>query len=358
MTTESGIINTHGSANPPRASTLPVVALTGHLGAGKTTLLNHLLRQSDARIGVVVNDFGDINVDAAMVSGQVDEPASFAGGCLCCLVDDDAFDQALEKLSRPRLGLDVVIVEASGVAEPLALATLIQFSTAEGMRPGGLIDVVDAVEYFNTVDTGDVVPSRFSAASLVVINKCDRLPTADREATLARIEQRVREANPNVHIVRTSAGRIDPALLFDVASTRDLPDELPFLATHREEHPHDGHQHAAAATVQSPGPVDPGRLIDLLEDPPPGAYRIKGRVAVRSSRSVRGYVVNLVGTSIHIVSAPVSTTDSELVAVGLELDVDTARRRLEHALSPAGIARAAGYGRLQQYRRLSMWMVA
>ncbi|MGW5360906.1 CobW family GTP-binding protein [Actinopolymorpha pittospori] len=333
---------------------VPVVALTGHLGAGKTTLLNHLLRQPGARIGVVVNDFGDINVDAALVSGQVDEPASIAGGCLCCLVDDDALDQALEKLSRPRLGLDVVIVEASGIAEPLALATLIRFSGAECTRPAGLIDVIDAVEYFHTVDTGEVVPSRFAAASLVVINKCDRLPAADREKALARIEHRVREVNPGVHIVRTSGGRIDPGLLFDIASTLDSAEELPFPAAHREDHPAGGHQHAAAATIQSPGPVDPGRLVDLLEDPPPGAYRIKGRVAVRSSRGVRGYVVNLVGRSVHIVSNSVSTEDSELVAVGLELHVDTARRRLEHALAPAGVAQAAGYRRLQHYRRLSM----
>ena len=61
---------------------LPVIVLTGYLGAGKTTLLNHLLGTPGTRIGVVINDFGTISVDAALVSGQVDEPASIAGGCL------------------------------------------------------------------------------------------------------------------------------------------------------------------------------------------------------------------------------------------------------------------------------------
>jgi G3E family GTPase len=332
---------------------IPVVALTGHLGAGKTTVLNHVLRQPGARVGVVVNDFGDVNVDAALVTGQVDEPASIAGGCLCCLVDDDTLDKALEKLTQPRLGVDVVIVEASGVAEPGALARLIRFSGADRARPGGVVDVLDAVEYFNTIDTGSVVPARFAAASLVVVNKCDRLPEADREQALARIEQRVRQGNPLVHIVRASGGRIDPALLFDVASTEDPPGQLPFAAARREASPHHGHQHAAASTVRSPGPVDPGLLIDLLEDPPRGAYRIKGRVVVQSSRGMRGYVVNLVGRSIHIASATAASPDSELVAIGLHLDVSTARRRLEHALRPAGIASAAGYRRLQHHRRLS-----
>ena len=332
---------------------IPVVALTGHLGAGKTTLLNHVLCQPGARVGVVVNDFGDINVDAALVTGQVDEPASIAGGCLCCLADDDILDQALEKLTQPRLGVDVVIVEASGVAEPGPLARLIRFSGAERVRPGGVVDVLDAVEYFNTIDAGSGVPARFAAASLVVVNKCDRLPEAGRERILGRIEQRVRQGNPSAHIVRTSGGRIDPALLFDIASAEDPPGQLPFAAARREESPHPGHQHAAAATAASHGPVDPGRLIDLLEDPPRGAYRIKGRVAVQSGRGTRGYVVNLVGRSIHIASTPVTGTGSELVAVGLHLDADTAHRRLEHALQPAGTANAAGYRRLQQYRRLS-----
>jgi G3E family GTPase len=333
-----------------------VVALTGFLGAGKTTLLNHLLRQPGARVGVVVNDFGDINIDAALVTGQVDEPASIAGGCLCCLVDDDTLDQALEKLTRPRLGLDVVIVEASGIAEPGALARLIRFSGAERVRPGGVIDVIDAVEYFSTVDTSGVVPARFAAASLVVINKCDRLPEADRERTVARIGERVREGNPSAHIVRTSGGRVDPALVFDIACGQDPPGQLPLAAALREAGPHPGHQHAAAATVCSPGPVDPGLLIDLLEDPPPGAYRIKGRVAVQSGRAARSYVVNLVGRSIHIASATATdntSTDSELVAIGLHLDAATARHRLEDALQPASTASAAGYRRLQQYRRLS-----
>ena len=74
---------------------VPVVALTGHLGAGKTTLLNHLLRQPGVRAGVVVNDFGDINVDATLVTGQIDEAASIAGGCICCLLDDNTLDEAL-----------------------------------------------------------------------------------------------------------------------------------------------------------------------------------------------------------------------------------------------------------------------
>lgn len=336
---------------------VPVIALTGHLGAGKTTLLNHVLGQPGARVGVVVNDFGDINVDATLVTGQVDEAASIAGGCLCCLADDAPLDEALEKLTRPRLGIDAVIVEASGVADPPALARLIRFSDVSRVRPGGVVDVVDAVEYFNTVDTGAEVPARFAAASLVVINKCDQLPENDRERILARVEERVREGNPAAHVIRTSGGRVDPALLFDIANEESPSGQLSFADALQEAGPRHDHQHAAAVTARSPGPVDPGLLVDLLEDPPPGAYRMKGRVTVQSGQGTRGYLVNLVGRSVHVASAAKTgpaAGGSELVAVGLHLDTGAARQRLEQALAPTGTeASAEGHRRLQRYRRLS-----
>ena len=76
-------------------STLPVLILTGYLGSGKTTVLNHFLATGGARIGVIINDFGDVNVDAALVAGHVAEPVSIAGGCLCCIEDPRQLDDAL-----------------------------------------------------------------------------------------------------------------------------------------------------------------------------------------------------------------------------------------------------------------------
>lgn len=344
---------------------MPVIALTGHLGAGKTTVLNHLLRQPGARIGVVVNDFGAVNVDAGLVTGQIDEPASIAGGCLCCLPDAGGLDDALEKLTHPRLGLDAVIVEASGLAEPASLARLIRFSGVERVPPGGLIDVVDAVRYFETIDApGDAgePPIRFAVATLVVINRCDQLDRPVRDRTLSEIEERVRRRNPNAPVLRTSHGRVDPALVYDVASSLDRPDELPIAAAHRAasgpplspDTCHLDHHHAVAVTATTTGPVSPGRLIDLAESPPEGAYRIKGTITVRSSRGPRRYVLNVVGRSIHLATAPATDRANELVAIGVDLDPSTAHQRLEAALTPYDGTDPAGLRRLQRYRRLSL----
>lgn len=328
-----------------------MIALTGHLGAGKTSLLNHLLRTPGARLGVVVNDFGTLNVDAALVTGQIDEAAAISGGCLCCLPDAGGLDDALEKLSQPRLRLDAILVEASGAADPLALARLIRFSGAERVRPGGIIEVIDAVEHFRTVDIWTDPPLHYAAATLVVVGKTDLLPAEERELTVERIHQRVRERNTDAQLVVAQQGRIDPALVFDTALEEDLDDQpplpLPPLSHADEEHDH--HEHASAATVRLTGPVSPSALVDLLEDPPAGAYRLKGRVRLRGPKAEQGYLVNVVGRMIHVARLPEPPTVGELVAVGLQLDAVVAQQRLEDvAASSAERPDPAGLRRLRR----------
>lgn len=110
---------------PPRTSRIPVIVLAGFLGSGKTTLLNHLLRnRAGNRIGVIVNDFGSIEIDAMTVAGQVGSPVSLGNGCLCCAVDASELDTCLETLTRPAARLDVIIIEASGLAEPQELVRM------------------------------------------------------------------------------------------------------------------------------------------------------------------------------------------------------------------------------------------
>ncbi|RUP01836.1 MAG: GTP-binding protein [Mycobacterium sp.] len=337
-------------------SAIPVIALTGHLGAGKTTLLNHLLRSPGTRIGVVVNDFGELNVDAALVAGQVDEPASIAGGCICCLPDDGGLDEALAKLADPARRLDAIIVEASGLADPVSIARIIGFSKLAGVRSGGLVDVVDAVNHFDTVDRGELPPVRYGVASLIVVNKLDQVPEGDRPAVLERINERVAQRNPRVQVVGTTGGRIDPALLFDPLESSEDAGQLSFreLFLDAESDQEHDHVHADSVTVTGAGCIDLDALFDLLEQPPSGVFRLKGVVAVRHGRSVRSYVVNLVGSAVHIAKAPPRAVANCLVAIGMHLAVPAVRAELSRALQPVSApASAVALRRLQRYRRLS-----
>lgn len=332
---------------------VPVIALTGYLGAGKTTLLNQLLLRPGGRVGVIVNDFGAVNVDAGLISGQVGAIGSIAGGCVCCLDDVSGLDDALERLTHPRLALDAVVVEASGIAEPGVLARLIRFSGVPSVRPGGLVDVVDAVNYLDTIDGRGRPPARFAAASLVVVNKCDLLDPDARDDVLDTITRRIHEANPDAYVVRTARGQIDPTMFFDVARSQDPADELPIAALAREEHHHAEHTPALSTTVESRGPIEPAAIVHLVENRPPGAYRIKGSFSVDTGRTRRGYVVQTVGRHAHVTRMPEAPTTSRLVAIGTELDVGLARERLAAALEPSGRSSLRGLQHLERLRRLS-----
>ena len=347
--------------NRPRISgspRIPVIALTGYLGAGKTTLLNHLLRTPGARLGVVINDFGDINVDAALVTGEVDEPASVAGGCLCCMPDAGGLETALERLVAARPDLDAILIEASGLAEPANLVRLLRSTALRRVRYAGLIDVIDVVNDEHTVSSHAVKaaegiegatapPARYSAATLVVVAKTDLLEADERSRALDRVTRRVHSRNPRALVIEAAHGRIDPLLVMDVAHEDAPADELPLAELTRHARAeacdnHHAHTHADSFTVPAPLPVSPGALADLLESPPAEAYRLKGvlDVAVGTGRSgtsggVRRVIVNVVAGQVHLeAERPYRSVQLGLVAIGAHLGEDV-RRRLEKAARPA-----------------------
>lgn len=354
---------------------IPVIALTGYLGAGKTTLLNNLLRAPGARLGVVINDFGAINVDSALVEGQIDEAASIAGGCLCCMPDAGGLDEALRVLSRPKLRLDAIIVEASGVAEPISLTRLLGEAMNGQTRLGGVLDVVDAAEYFATVDTRREPPARFAACTMVVINKIDLIPEEQRMQTVRHIRARIHQRNPSTHVVEARHGAIDPELIFDVAQLEDPEGQLPLGALIRSLSAPDDHIHADAVTVHAAGPVDASALVNLLENPPKGVYRLKGFVRVRQGTKNSGaprYAINIVGHHVHVERMPASRKNAGheapdgLVAIGIHMDRAAVEARIREALRPAHEATpqentpAAGPSeyemalrQLERYQRLS-----
>lgn len=368
-------------------SAVPVILLTGYLGAGKTSLLNHLLRHPEARIGVVVNDFGDLNIDAGLVVGQVDEPFSISGGCICCLDDDTSLEDALTALAKPWLRLDAIIVEASGFAEPLTLARMVTRMGHHRFHLGGVIDVVDATMHAATVDTAAAPPMRYAATTLVLVNKLDQLAAADREPTVTGIRARVHKRNPRLIVVGTSYGRLDPGLIFDPGSgavrsgeagpsgagaaegvgadPAPIQAELPIRELIRQAYAEaalescDGedenvpvHRHAQSVTIVGHGCADAGAVLDLLEDLPAEVYRVKGSITVDDTAGRRRYGVQAVGPNVYVSTAAASETTegNVLVVIGESFEEAAVRAAVEGALH--GGRASGGIERLRHYLRL------
>ncbi|ONK10741.1 GTP-binding protein [Streptomyces sp. MP131-18] len=300
------------------ASRIPVLVLAGFLGAGKTTLLNHLLRNREGvRIGVVVNDFGSIPVDAMTVAGQVDAMASFGNGCLCCAVDTEDLDAALDALARPSAAIDLIVVEASGLAEPPALIRMILASENRHIVYGGLVQVVDAAE--------PRYARHAAVADLVVLNKTDRVGEAERLA----LGEELRGLSGGAPVIAAVHGRIDPRLLFDRDGRRARdsgPRQLSFadlLAAEEETGQEHAHTAYDSVSFRTGDPMDPRRLMRFLDARPDGLYRIKGFVSFGRER----FGLHAVGRFLRFYPAAAGT-DTALVLIGAGLDTASLHREL------------------------------
>jgi G3E family GTPase len=296
------------SSGTPHTPQIPVVVLAGFLGAGKTTLLNHLLHNSGgSRIGVVVNDFGAIEIDALAVAGALgDSTVSLGNGCLCCAVDVGELDEYLGKLARSPSGIDVIVIEASGLAEPQELVRMVLASEQPEVVYGGLVEVVDAAEFGATRERHPEIDRHLALADLVVVNKTDR--AEDPEAVL-RV---VREAVDGAAVVRATHGRVDPEFLFDCRPSKERIGQLSFDDVDlygdgdEEGGAHGGHLHAGYQSVSftSARAMDPRRLMRFLDERPEGLYRIKGYVDFGAYDPRNRYLVHAVGRFLRFYPEP------------------------------------------------------
>jgi G3E family GTPase len=293
---------------------IPLTVIGGYLGAGKTTLLNHLLRNADGRrIGVIVNDFGSLAIDADLLRDSSDGVISLPNGCVCCTVGA-GLHEALRALTESQDDLDHIVIEASGVADPVVAAG---WGTVPPFEPGGVIVLAAADSIRSQARDkyiGGEVARQLQGADLVLVTKSDLCDPEELEA-VGRWLDEISGGAPRVAV---TDGDVSTDVVLGVRSENQGATA-----------PTSGHTDRYLTwSWTSSRPVASAALQSFLEALPSGVLRLKGFVALDDGSSV---LVQVVGR--QSATTPLRErleTDSRLVAIGLE-----------ELLDPAGLDRIA-----------------
>ena len=286
---------------------IPVTILSGSLGAGKTTLLNHVLRtEGELNAAVLVNDMGEINVDAELVEQdseltQADEEIiEMSNGCICCRLRGDMLEE-VGRLAEIR-DFDYLLVESSGISEPIPVAQTFArgFEDAD-FDPTGvyeldtMVSVIDAYSIWDGFESGqalvdddvvadddDRVPEavlmdQIEFCDVLVLNKCDLVP----DDALDEIEAVLKTLQPRAEIIRTEHGAIEPSAILNTG--RFDFEEASNSAGWKHELQHGHHHHDAmdehgvtSFSYERDRPFHPERIEAVLESLPDGIIRAKG----------------------------------------------------------------------------------
>ena len=282
---------------------LPAIVIGGYLGAGKTTLVNHLLRQAQVqvcrRIAVLVNDFGDINIDADLIEGQQGDVLALSGGCICCSFGADLVG-ALESVAQREPAPDVVLIESSGVALPGLVARSAKL--ARGISLDAVVVVADAEtlrERAADIYVGDTVMQQLRDADLLLLNKTDLVSGA----ALRGLHRWLDEQTLRAPMIDISQGAIEPDV---VLGLQQRPRASLWGGTPT---PRDIFE---SRSIELPYAVDPPALAAQL-----ALCTLRAKGWVHDAHGQR-WLVQVVGTRWSVTPAPPSDEAAGLVLIGLK----------------------------------------
>ncbi len=331
----------------------PVTILTGFLGAGKTTLLNHILSNQDGlKTAVLVNEFGEIGIDNDLVVSTSADMVELSNGCICCTINGELLEAVERILNRPE-PLDYLVVETTGLADPLPVAmTFLGSELRDQTRLDSIITLVDAENCNARVFESEVGRSQIIYGDILLLNKTD-LVSKER---VEKLEESLRSIKKDARILHSVKGDVPLPLLMSVGLFES--DRVANAADHdhahhdHHGHNHHGHSHAdhdhdhdhdhgehldiegyTSLSFSSDGPFSLRKFQNFLDNQlPESVFRAKGILWFNESE--KRHVFHLAGKRFSIDDSEWDgKRKNQLVLIGQEMDHSALREQLQECVA-------------------------